>query len=133
MIETYRAYTEAELQNPAHAVTPEMLLAIVGREDVEKDVRRKAAETIVLAPVVTNDPSFAMDGRGVARARARFSSKVLTLLLDADPFVRGLAKSILEGLWGGWGSRIKDIRNCDPRDLDSCYKASKAWEEVFRS
>lgn len=132
MVDVFAAYSDLQLTDPKRGVSVEMLLDVVKNDDVAKDVRQRAAETICNSRVATNDPALSMEGRGLKRKRAEFSQKVNKLLLDSDVFVRGLAKGMLETLWGGWAARVKEIRACDPRDRNSCVEANKAWERVFK-
>lgn len=134
LIDVFRAYTPEQIRDrPKGGVTLEMLLEVVKADAVPKETRQRAAETIYLDRVIPNDPALSLEGRKEKRKRAEFSLKVNKLLLDNDPFVRGLAQKILEGLWGGWGSRMKEIKACDPRDRNSCVEANKAWLTVFKT
>ena len=132
MVDVYRGYSDVQLKEPKRGITLDNLLDIVKADNVAKDVRTRAAETIYLDRVPLNDPTLSMDGRREKRNRAIFSMKVNKLLSDSDPFQRQLAKQILEGLWLGWGPRVPAIKNCDPRDKDSCLRAQKEWERVFK-
>ena len=132
MVDVFAAYSELQLQDSKRGVTVEMLLDIVKNDDVSKVVRQRAAEMIYNPRVVANDPALNMDGKGLKKKRSEFSQKVNKLLLDNDFFVRSLADPILKNLWGGWGARVKEIRDCNPRDRGSCVEANKAWERVFK-
>jgi len=133
MVDVYRRYTDDELRDPKRGVTLDMLLVVVNTDNVAKEVRQRAAESIYMDRVITNDPTLDMNGRREKRARAVFSIKVLKLLTDNDEFVRALASNILTGLWPGWGNRKKEIKACKPQDRSSCVEAAKAWNDVFRS
>lgn len=132
VIDAYLGYTDDQLRDPAHTVTLEAVLAIVGREGVSDEVRRRAAGAITRPRTLAADPTLSIDGRGEARARVRFSQKVVTLLIDVDPTVRALAHEILTSLWGAAAARDPALQRIDPLDLEVCYRASKAWEAFFR-
>lgn len=133
LVDVYSSYSEMQLSDPKRGVTVEMLLDVVKNDSAASDVRQRAADAICAPRVVTSDPALSIDGKGLKRKRAEFSVKVNKLLLDNDPFVRQLAKKILEGLWGGWASRVKEIRACDPKDRNSCVEANKAYyDKVFK-
>ncbi len=131
-VNEYRDYTDEQLQDPAHEVTIDMLLDIVSGDQAPREVRERAAETITLDRVIMNEAGLSLEGRHENRKRAEFSMKVNKFLGDNDPFQRQLARQILERLWVGWKSINPVIKNCDPRDKDSCVKAQKEWDRIFR-
>ncbi len=130
-VQTYRAYTDAELRDPKHAVTIDMLFEIVTNDAASKAVRELAVETITWERAIVNDDALSREGKRGNSNRARFSEKVLPLLVGKDPYIRSLGKLLLEGLWAGWKPANPAIKHCDPRSLESCTSAAEEWKKII--
>ncbi len=134
MVDIYRGYSDVQLGAMKKGVTVENLLEIVKADGAPKELRVRAAESLYVDQrVLLMDPDLQREGKRGKSKRAEFSMKVLKLLVDNVPFQRELAKNILEGLWAGWKPANPAIKNCDPRDRDSCVKAQKEWERIIRN
>lgn len=127
LVNAYRRFTPEQLANPDSPITAEQLLEVCKDETNAPEVREAAAQAIVWA--VASDRVLDAGGKGNARARAKFSRKVFSLLTDKDVFSRGLGKSILEGLWPG--VRDPDIMACNPRQRPTCNAAKNAWDKFL--
>ena len=93
------------------------------------EVREEASGAITWDQALRHDPDLDAVGKGMARPRAKFSSKLLGLLTDNEVFVRQLADTMLKGLWPG--VRDPDITTCNPRKMASCTAAKNAWAKFL--
>lgn len=128
-INAYRRYSADRLANPKDRITVSHLLDIVRDNDVAIETREAAAQTILSKTAVSHDPDLEVGAsKGWARPRARFSKRVLPMLVDAkEEMTRVFANQILLGLWPG--AREPEITGCNPRNRKSAGDAKAAWEK----
>lgn len=129
-IRAYRAFTPDQLADVSRGIDAEELLGIVRDEAAPAEIREEAAAALTWDSALRNDPALDLQGRGMKRARALFTMKVLPLLTDKDLLSRSLGKAICEGLWPG--VREEDVPQCDPRKKESCRTTRTAWERYIR-
>lgn len=128
-VNAYRRYSAERLANPKDRVTVSHLLDIVRDNDVAIETREAAAQTILSKTATSHDPDLEVGAsRGWARPRARFSKRVLPMLVDPkEEMTRVFANQILLGLWPG--AREPEITGCNPRNRKSAGDAKTAWEK----
>lgn len=130
-VRAYRAMTPDQLADPKRGVDLEEILAIVKREDVPAEIRDEAANTITWDQALRSDPTLDMGGKGLRRARAAFTLKVLSLLTDANDLTgRGLAMRICQGLWPN--AKDPAFSAFDARKRQSCAAARASWESILK-
>lgn len=128
MVLTYGRYSPERLANPKDRVTVYHLLDFVRETDVAPETREAAAQAVLSNLALTSDPDLEVgSAKGWARPRARFSKKVLAMLVDKDELARVFANQIMVGLWPG--ARESDIIGANPRNRKSATDAKAAWEK----
>lgn len=128
LVRTYARYSSDRLASREGRVTLEMVLDVVKDDDAPVEAREEAAKAVVSDAAQRYDPDLDVaTGKGFARPRARFSKKVLPLLVGKDEMTRAFANNILLALWVGM--RDPDITGCQPRLRPSCAAAKVAWEK----
>ncbi|MCC7138268.1 MAG: hypothetical protein IT460_07555 [Planctomycetes bacterium] len=129
LVRAYRKYTPEQLADRGRAIDVDAILKIIKDDGAPPEVREEAAGAITWDQALRHDPDLDAVGKGMARPRAKFSNKVLSLLVDNDVFVRGLADGMLKGMWPG--VRDPDITTCNVRKPASCSAARNAWAKFL--
>lgn len=129
LVRAYRRYTPEQLADRSRGIDVDAILKIIKDESAPVEVREEASGAITWDQALRHDPDLDAVGKGMNRPRAKFSSKVLGLLTDNDAFVRGLAHTMLMGMWPG--VRDPDITTCNPRKIETCRAAKTAWAKFL--
>ena len=130
LVHAYLGYTPEQWKETRRPVTAEKILDIITDKTASTECREMAAAALASDTAKRQDPDLAVDGKGLRRARAQFSMKVVKNLDDDDVTTRGLSERVLEALWPQANEAA--IIQYHPRKEKTWKPAIRAWQEHLR-
>ena len=141
-VDKYAGYTEEDFKNRKREVKAELLIEIIADAGAPPELRIKAKNVLLAAPLKRLDPDLERDRPGGRMSPlASLANKGLVKLLNAsaekggsDPLrlARGTADKILKE-WFKPPSKLFDIGEYDEDKEPTWKPAMKAWQNFLRT